>query len=136
MSASARPGSSCADGRCRSPSPVRGSGPPGRSSPARSGSINRHGGRRVIGGATVEETVMRRISVATLAAAGLCLGSPAAAYEARGAAAVLAGPTILKEGPTIVPLRLTRSLAPPGARAELVIEGLAYDASPGTLYEV
>src|SRR4051812_38184414 len=79
---------------------------------------------------------MRRISVATLAAAGLCLGSPAATHEPRGAAAVLAGPTILKEGPTIVPLRLTRSLAPPGARAELVIEGLAYDASPGTLYEV
>ena len=75
---------------------------------------------------------MRRISVAALAAC-LFLGSPAAAHE-RGA--MLAGPTILKEGRTVVALRTSRDLAPPGARAELVIDGLAYDAAPGTLYEV
>jgi hypothetical protein len=84
----------------------------------------------------VEETVMRAIVVATLAA-GLALGSAAVAHAPRGsAAAVLVGPTVLREGPTIVPLRLSRSLAPPGARAELVIEGLDYDAAPGVLYEV
>lgn len=74
---------------------------------------------------------MRRMSVTALAAC-LCLAAPAAAHDG----AVLAGPTILKEGRTIVPLRVSRDLARPGARAELVIEGLAYDAPPGTMYEV
>jgi len=75
---------------------------------------------------------MRRMSVTALAAC-LCLGSPAAAGNG---GSMLAGPTILKEGRTIVPLRASRDLAPPGARAELVIEGLTYDAPPGTMYEV
>jgi hypothetical protein len=50
---------------------------------------------------------------------------------------VLAGPTLLDQSRTIVPLRIDRRLSvTAGESAELVIEGLAYDASPGVLYEV
>lgn len=62
------------------------------------------------------------------------LASPAAAGDA---GAMLAGPTLLGQGQTVVPVRVncTQS-AESGARAELVIEGLASDAPPGVMYEV
>ena len=83
---------------------------------------------------------MRRIlRVAILAgamivqAAGAALADEPSHREDR----VLAGPTLLDQGRTIVPLRIDRGLsATAGESAELVIEGLAYDAPPGVLYEV
>jgi hypothetical protein len=87
------------------------------------------------GGAAAEETAMRRMWTAALAAA-LQLAGPASGHEG-GGTAPLAGPTMLGSGTTIVPLRLGRNrTAARGARAELVIEGLAFDAPPGVLYEV
>jgi hypothetical protein len=87
------------------------------------------------GGATVKETAMRRIWMAALAASVASV-SPASGAEP-GMAARLAGPTILGSGTTIVPVRLNGGQwARRGARAELVIEGLAFDAPPGALYEV
>ncbi|MEA3001401.1 MAG: hypothetical protein QOH81_189 [Sphingomonadales bacterium] len=75
---------------------------------------------------------MRRMWMAAALATALPLASPVSGHEA-----VLAGPTILKQGATIVPVRLDRRLsAAGGTRRSVVIEGLAYDAPPGVLYEV
>jgi len=78
---------------------------------------------------------MRKICMAVLAAS-LAFGGPAYGAEP-GRPAPLAGPTILGSGTTIVPVRLNAGAwARRGARAELVIDGLAYDAPPGALYQV
>ncbi|MDB5693684.1 MAG: tyrosinase family protein [Alphaproteobacteria bacterium] len=77
---------------------------------------------------------MHRMWMAAMAAA-LQLASPAVAHEA-GNGAMLAGPTILSRGRTVVPVRLGPNVAAGAAHAMLVIDGLAYDAPPGVLYEV
>lgn len=88
------------------------------------------------GGATVKETAMRRTSMAAIGAALIALASPASGLEAR-APAPPAGPTMLGAGTTIVPVRLDGGRGVRrGARAELAIEGLAFDAPPGLLYQV
>lgn len=75
---------------------------------------------------------MRRMWMAAALATALQAASPASAHDP-----VPAGPTILKQGATIVPVRLDRRLSATGsARRSVVIEGLTYDAPPGVLYEV
>ena len=68
-------------------------------------------------------------------AGAILLASPATGREAN-AGVRLAGPTLLGSGTTIVPIRLDAGpAAHRGARAELVIEGLAFDAAEETLKE-
>jgi len=75
-------------------------------------------------------------AMAAAMAGAILLASPATAAET-SAGTRLAGPTLLGSGTTIVPIRLNAGPAPHrGARAELVIEGLAFDAPPGALYQV
>ena len=50
---------------------------------------------------------------------------------------VLAGPTVLGAGRTVVPIAMNRALAQTRAgRPTLVIEGLRFDSPPGVLYEL
>lgn len=82
---------------------------------------------------------MRRtvIAIAAAMAAWSATASAAPANPSAGHEARLAGATILGTGTTIVPIRLgSGRAAQGGARAELVIEGLAFDAPPGALYQV
>lgn len=71
------------------------------------------------------------------AAAALFLVGTASAHEQEGAGAaiMLAGPTILTQGRTVVPLRLRLDTAPT-RRSELAIEGLDFDVPPRVLYRV
>jgi len=89
---------------------------------------------------------MRRVSLSSMLAVAMIALSPnAAAAGGPGAPGgpgnaprtALAGPTVLGGGETVVPVRVSRAAAVDGdRRAELVIEGLAYDAPPGVLYQV
>lgn len=78
---------------------------------------------------------MRRIIAAALAAS-IGMASPASGHDC-GMASPPAGATLLGTGTTIVPVRLDRGpRAGIRARAELVIEGLAFDAPPRVMYQV
>ena len=80
---------------------------------------------------------MRKVWVGALAGA-LQLASPAAATKpGSGPGVMLAGATLLRSSQTVVPVRISRTAATlTGGHAEVVVEGLTYDAPPGVLYEV
>jgi hypothetical protein len=81
---------------------------------------------------------MRKIWMGA-AVPALLLAGPLAAHSdepAAGGTTVLAGATILTPDRTIVPLRQALGAAASGGRAELAIEGIAYDAPPHVLYQV
>jgi hypothetical protein len=84
---------------------------------------------------------MRRMQgmavAAALAAAFASAAGGCSMREADQAAVRLAGPTVLKTGATVVavPGRALR-VGATGGRPTIVVDGLAFDAAPGVLYEL
>lgn len=83
--------------------------------------------------------MLRIAAAAALAAALVSAATGGCSMRKPDPAAVrLAGPTVLHTGATVVAIPPSRSLraAAAGGRPTIVVDGLAFDAPPGVLYEL